>query len=80
MKKKIQIILAIIFITLIAVLYFSFGKQYKAASSVHLVSDGMYEYTYEGDYALDDLMAEGGAASPNELIPFVTRFYNRIIS
>lgn len=45
MKKKILIILAIIFITLIAVLYFSFGKQYKAASSVHLVSDGMYEYT-----------------------------------
>lgn len=41
MKKKILIILAIIFITLIAVLYFSFGKQYKAASSVHLVSDGM---------------------------------------
>lgn len=71
MKKKILIILAII---LIAVLYFSFGKQYKAASSVHLVSDGMYEYTYKGDYALDDLMAEGGAASPNELIPFVTRF------
>lgn len=34
----------------------------------------MYEYTYEGDYALDDLMAEGGAASPNELIPFVTIF------
>lgn len=42
MKKKILIILAIISITLIAVLYFSFGKQYKAASSVHLVSDGMY--------------------------------------
>ncbi|MBQ0056611.1 MAG: linear amide C-N hydrolase [Bacteroidales bacterium] len=72
--KKILIIIALILIALASVVCLIFGDQYKAATSVHLVTDGMYEYTFEGDYGLDDLMAEGGAASPDDLVRFVTKF------
>lgn len=72
--KKIVIIFVALSIALITALYFLFGNQYKAATSVHLVTEGMYEYTFEGDYGVDDLMDEGGAASPDDLVPFVTKF------
>lgn len=72
--KKVAIILATVFITFITAIYYIFGNQYKAANSVHLVTDGMYEYTFEGDYGLDNLMAEGGAESPDDLVRFVTKF------
>ncbi|MBQ0021849.1 MAG: linear amide C-N hydrolase [Prevotellaceae bacterium] len=61
-------------IAFITAVYIVFGDQYKAATSVHFVTEGMYEYTFEGDYGLDDLMAEGGAASSDDLVRFVTKF------
>lgn len=72
--KKAIIVLTSLFIAFITAIYFIFSDQYKAATSVHLVSEGMYEYTFEGDYGLDDLMAEGGAASPDDLVRFVTKY------
>ncbi len=72
--KKILLILGSIIIVLLISIYVTFGTQYKAANSVHFVADGMYEYTIDGDYGIDDLMAEGGAASPDDLVRFVTKY------
>lgn len=72
--KKIFIVVCIILIGMIATICCIFGDQYKAAKSLHLVTEGMYEYTYNGDYGLDDLMSEGGASSPVDLVNIVTRF------
>ena len=72
--KKILLILGIIIIVIFVSIYVTFGSQYKAANNVHLVYDGMYEYTIDGDYGIDDLMEEGGAASPDDLVRFVTKF------
>jgi len=51
-----------------------FRVQYQAASSVHEVTEGMYEFTYEGDYGFDQLLEQGGVRNSMDVAVFATSF------
>lgn len=55
----------------------NFYEQFAAASSVEELAEGVYTFTYRGDYGFDDFLAEGGASSADEMARYITRFLTR---
>ena len=48
-----------------------FGTFIKAASSIEKLEDGLYSMEFTGDYGFDDFLAQGGAASDNEVADYL---------
>lgn len=77
MKKWILRLLAVIVVLCVGTMgwfVWTFKTQYEAAESIHLVQEGMYEYYYEGDDGIDELLDQGGAKSNTEIAVYATKF------
>lgn len=76
MKKSKKIVLALV-IVIVAVLVVALGVfqgEARTLLSVKEVKDtGIYEVNYSADYKLDKLLAEGGAATEEELVQYILK-------
>ncbi len=52
----------------------TFRTQYEATETITLVDEGMYEYYYNGETGLDQLLEKGGAANSTDIAVFATEF------
>ncbi|WP_186297352.1 C45 family autoproteolytic acyltransferase/hydolase [Enorma shizhengliae] len=76
--KKIVIRVAVVFVALIVLamagIAFMFRNEIATVASIKKVNDyPFYTMTYEGDYGIDEFIAQGGASSDAELIGFVVQ-------
>ena len=76
--KKIVIRVAVAFVALIVLavagIAFMFRHEIATVASIKKVNDyPFYTMTYEGDYGIDEFIAQGGASSDAELIGFVVQ-------
>ncbi len=70
--KKILIILLVLVIVLISSLLFMFRKEIQTILSIKQIDEyGLYEAHFAHDYALDELIANGGASTDAELTNFL---------
>ena len=51
----------------------SFKSEFMALKSLKKISDGVFFIEYEGDYQLDQYLAEGGGKSNDEMSAFITK-------
>lgn len=75
MKKTIKISVCALlcsFLIIGTTVYLLINKQYNAAQSVHEISEGMYSFTYEGDYGFDEFIENGGACNTDQVAQFVS--------
>ena len=55
-----------------AAFFMLFGHEFKTLTSIQKVDDyPLYTMTYDGDYGIDEFLAQGGASNDAELIDFV---------
>lgn len=77
MKKAVKIIGIVLVLVLAAFLtggWFLFGAQLTAAGSVEKLEEGLYAMEYKGDYGFGDFLAQGGAASTEELAAYLISY------
>lgn len=76
LKIAICTIVALIF-GAIVFLGITFTPLYKAASSVVKLDEGLYYFEFKGNDGMEKLLEAGGAASPEDIAPFVTDFLTK---
>ena len=70
------VLVALVIVAAVAVFAF-FGHELATLGSIEKVNDyPLYTMTYDGDYGIDEFIAQGGASNDGELIQFVV---NRIM-
>ena len=75
--RRILLALGVILLVLAGIIIFAaitFGPLYRAASSVKKLDEGVYYFEFKGDDGMEKFIAEGGAPSAVEMIPFITDF------
>lgn len=76
-RKTLKIILlslALLLVLLVVGVWSMFGDKIKAANSVEKIADGLYYMEYEGDYGFADFLAQGGAATNDEMAGYIISF------
>ena len=72
--KKLLIVLCVILVAVVAVALGVFQGEARTLLSVKENGDtGVYEVNYAADYKLDEFLAEGGAATEEELVQYILR-------
>ncbi|WP_239463645.1 hypothetical protein [Collinsella intestinalis] len=70
------VLVALVIVAAVAV-FALFGHELATLGSIEKVNDyPLYTMTYDGDYGIDEFIAQGGASNDGELIQFVV---NRIM-
>ena len=70
------VLVALVIVAAVAV-FALFGRELATLGSIEKVNDyPLYTMTYDGDYGIDEFIAQGGASNDGELIQFVV---NRIM-
>lgn len=80
MKKALKItLLCVLGLVIIAgvLVLIEFGPLMKGAMSCEKLDDGMYYMEYEGDDGFDELMAEGGFESADQLASYAIEFLSK---
>lgn len=73
-SKKIIIAIAVVLFAVIAVALGIFQGEARTLLSVKENGDtGVYEVNYAADYKLDELLAQGGAATEEELVQYILK-------
>ncbi|MGM9735739.1 MAG: carcinine hydrolase/isopenicillin-N N-acyltransferase family protein [Candidatus Cryptobacteroides sp.] len=76
-KKIIYSILAVIAIGLGIFLYGGwkmFGDELKAIRSLKMLEDGVYTFTFKGDYGFKEFLEQGGAKTDEEMGTYIAGF------
>ncbi|MGM9749333.1 MAG: carcinine hydrolase/isopenicillin-N N-acyltransferase family protein [Candidatus Cryptobacteroides sp.] len=78
MKKKIVLtILALIAAAIGIFLYGGwkmFGDELKAIRSLKMIEEGVYTFTFKGDYGFKEFLEQGGAKTDAEMAVYIARF------
>ena len=63
-------------LALVVVGYFAvaFADSFAAAQSVEAPAEGLYTFTYSGDYGFGEFIERGGASSAEEMAGYITEF------
>lgn len=75
-KIVVRVLIALVALVVLAVasIAFMFRNEIATVASIKKVNDyPFYTMTYEGDYGIDEFIAQGGASSDAELIGFVVQ-------
>ena len=75
--KHILCVLVLLLVIAVAAVVFLFGPNYKAASSVRKLAEGVYYYEYEGNDGFDKLLETGGASSAGEMAAYIAGFLTK---
>jgi len=79
-EQKMKIAKMILFVSaalaLVVVGYFAaaFADSFAAAQSVESPAEGLYTFTYSGDYGFSEFIERGGASSAEEMAGYITEF------
>jgi len=76
-RKKIKFTLTVaaaILMAVLAVAWYMFGAQLTAANTIQKMDDGLWSMEYRGDYGFDKFLAQGGAASDEEMTSCIASF------
>lgn len=76
MKIAKNIVFALAAAALAGIGYFVvvFADSFAAVRSVESPTEGMYAFTYRGDYGFDEFLERGGASSAEEMAEYITEF------
>ena len=79
-EQKMKIAKMILFVSaalaLMVVGYFAtaFADSFAAVQSVESPAEGLYTFTYSGDYGFGEFIERGGASSAEEMAGYITEF------
>ena len=76
-KKRSRIVsggVVLVLLILFGVLWVKFGRFVLAANSVEWLEADLYSMDFRGDYGLDEFLAQGGAATDEEVAQFLARY------
>ena len=80
MKKILYIILAVLVVGFGIFAYGGwkmFGDEVKAIRSLKMIEDGVYSFTFKGDYGFKAFLEQGGAKTDAEMAVFIGNFLSK---
>ena len=54
-----------------------FGDEIKAVRSLKMIAEGLYTYTFRGDYGFKQFLEQGGAKTDQEMARYIARFLSK---
>lgn len=80
MKKVIKVtLLSVLGLVLVCgvFMWMEFGPMVKGALSTEKIDDGLYYMEYRGDDGFDELMAQGGFESADQMVSYIIQFLSK---